>query len=156
MANATKVASGNETMMRDVHQGLLFVADAPSARDVKLLYKHNVQAVVDVAANESPAQLPREFIYCRIPLLDGDGNSPLALKLAVETIVALVRSQTPTVVACSAGMSRSPAIAAAAISLLSAQAPDDCLLQIVHNGPHDVSPRLWAQIKMAALLPSFH
>lgn len=136
-------------MMRDVHEELLFVADAPSARDVKLLYRFNVIAVVDVAANEHPAQLPRELIYCRFPLLDGTGNAPATLKLAVETIVSLMRAKIPTVVACSAGMSRSPAIAAYSIARVTGKSPDNCLLELVESGPHDVSPTLWAAMKRA-------
>jgi protein-tyrosine phosphatase len=136
-------------MIRDVYQGLLFVADAPSARDVKQLYKFNVVAVVDVAANEQPAQLSREFIYCRFPILDGTGNAPSVLKLAVETIMSLVRAEIPTVVACSAGMSRSPAIAAYSIAKITGKSPDACLLELVESGPHDVSPTLWAAMKKA-------
>lgn len=136
-------------MMRDVYQGLLFVADAPSARDAKLLYKFNIIAVVDVAANEQPAQLPREFIYCRFPVLDGSGNAPSVLKLAVETIASLVRDEIPTVVACSAGMSRSPAVAAASLAKITGKLPETCLLEIVETGPHDVSPTLWTAIKRA-------
>lgn len=134
-------------MMRDVYQGLLFVSDAPSARDASVLYQSNVRAVIDVAANEPAAQLPREFIYCRIPLLDGDGNAPPLLSLALASVVSLMRDKIPTAVACSAGMSRSPAIAAAAISVLSGKPADACLLKIVQTGPHDVSPLLWTHVK---------
>ena len=136
-------------MIRDVYQGLLFVGDAPSARDVKLLYNFNILAVVDVAANEQPAQLAREFIYCRFPVLDGTGNAPSVLKLAVETILSLVKAEIPTVVPCSAGMSRSPAIAAYSIAKITGKSPNACLLELVESGPHDVSPTLWAAMKRA-------
>jgi protein-tyrosine phosphatase len=136
-------------MIRDVHRGLLFVAHAPSARDLKQLYKFNIVAVMDVAANEQPAQLARELIYCRFPVLDGTGNAPSVLKLAVETMVSLVNADIPTVVACSAGMSRSPAIAAYSIARITGKSPDACLLELVETGPHDVSPTLWAAMSKA-------
>jgi predicted protein tyrosine phosphatase len=136
-------------VMRDIHKGILYVADAPSIREVKILYDHEIQAVIDVAANELAAQLPREFIYCRFPLIDGDGNRPQLLKIAVTTIVTLLQSNTRTVVACSAGMSRSPAIAAAAVSRLTGEPPDTCLQSITQNGPHDVSPLFWLRVKAA-------
>jgi protein-tyrosine phosphatase len=151
LANAAEIAPGTNNVIRDVYQGLLFVGDAPSVRNPKLLYDHNIQAVVDVAANELPAQLPREFIYFHVPLLDGEGNAPALLSLAISSLVSLVRNEIPTVVACSAGMSRSPAIAAAAISILLSKPADDCLLELVETGPHDVSPPLWTQIKQVLL-----
>jgi hypothetical protein len=47
-------------------------------------------------------------------------------------------------------MSRSPAIAAAAIALVERIDPDEALRRVVSAGPHDVSPGLWADIKKLA------
>lgn len=139
--------------MRSVFKDLMFVGDATEARDARLLFDHEIAAVVDVAANEMAAQLPREIIYCRFPLLDSDGNLPEVLRLTVETIVGLIRSKQRTLVACSAGMSRSPAVASMAVSLLTGVAAEDCLRTTVQTGPHDVSPLLWKRIREALSTP---
>jgi protein-tyrosine phosphatase len=85
--------------------------------------------------------------YCRFPLVDGDENSEELLKLAIESTASLIRCGIRTVVTCSAGMSRSPAIAAAALSLNLKRSPDECLLEIASKYPHDVSPALWQSVK---------
>ena len=51
-----------------------------------------------------------------------------------------------TLVACSAGMSRSPALAAAAIARVESRDPNECLMECVEGGPADVSPLLWRDV----------
>jgi protein-tyrosine phosphatase len=134
-------------LIRAVHSNLLHVGNALDARDLKLLYDNGIRAVVDLAINELPAQLRRELVYCRFPLNDGDGNSDASITLAIRTIASLIRNQTPTLVACSAGMSRAPSIAAASISLVTGRDPDECLMKLITDTPNDVSPILWAHVK---------
>lgn len=134
-------------MIRAVHSNLLHVGNALDARDLRLLYDNGIRAVVDLAINEPPAQLGRELVYCRFPLNDGDGNSNALITLAIRTIASLIRHQTPTLVACSAGMSRAPSIAAGSISLLTGRDTDECLMQLITDAPNDVSPILWAHVK---------
>jgi hypothetical protein len=57
-------------------------------------------------------------VYLRFPLLDGAGNPPWLLRLAVEAVVSLLRAGVPALVFCSAGMSRTPAIAEGAVARL--------------------------------------
>ena len=87
------------------------------------------------------------MIYCRIPLIDGDGNPIVILEMAVGCVVMLLKKDIRTVVACGAGMSRSPAITAAAMAIVTRNSPDDCLTAIATNGPHDVSPILWTHVR---------
>jgi len=117
------------------------------ARDLRLLYDTGIRAVVDLAINEAPAQLGRELIYCRFPINDGDGNPDWLLAIAIRTIAAMIRNEIQTVVACSAGMSRAPTVAAASIALLTNRDPDECLIEIITDAPNDVSPILWKHIK---------
>ena len=117
------------------------------ARDLRLLYDNRIAAVVDLAVNEPSAQLARDRIYCRIPIIDGDGNSNAIIETAVRCVVTLIEKELRTLIACSACMSRSPAIAAAAIALVTKQLPDDCLTAIIPGAPHDVSPTLWSVVK---------
>ena len=134
-------------LIREIHPDRLFIGNAMDARDLSQLYDNQIAAVVDLAINEPPAQLAREMIYCRIPIIDGDGNSNAILETAVRCVVTLLRTNIRTLVACSAGMSRSPAIAAAAIAIVTQRPPNECLTAITTDGPHDVSPILWSGVK---------
>ena len=46
-------------------------------------------------------------------------------------------------------MSRAPSIASAALAIETSRDADECLAEIAADGPHDVSPVLWADIKRA-------
>src|SRR5688572_12689172 len=86
----------------------LWLGHAGDARDLRTVLEAGILAVVDLALNEPPAAVTRELVYCRFPLVDGPGNPPWLLRAAVETVAGLVRSDTPTLVYCGAGMSRTP------------------------------------------------
>jgi hypothetical protein len=79
-------------------------------------------------------------MYCRFPIVDGIGNNRTQLRLAIDTLETLLRAEVPTFVYCSAGMSRSPAVAAAAISRIARQPLIDCLTRITAGHAHDVAP----------------
>ena len=134
-------------MIREIHADLLFIGNAMDARDLRLLYDHRIAAVVDLAVNEPPAQLARDMIYCRIPLVDGDGNTNAVIDTAIRSATALVQNRVRTLIACSAGMSRAPSIGAAVVALLTERTPDDCLVDIIASAPNDVSPVLWSRVK---------
>jgi len=88
------------------------------------------------------------MVYCRIPIMDGDGNSHAIIEAAIRCVVTLVQRDFRTLVACSAGMSRSLVIAAAALALVTIQTPADCLRAIVTGGSHDISPPLWSTVQI--------
>ncbi|MBN1908223.1 MAG: dual specificity protein phosphatase family protein [Pirellulales bacterium] len=106
-----------------------------------------VAAMVDLATEISPPPVLRSMVYLRFPIHDGDGNRPELLRLAVQTVTALIRDRTPTLVFCAAGMSRSPAVTAHAMALAEGRNPKECLRQIVAGRPHDVSPVLWQALE---------
>jgi protein-tyrosine phosphatase len=135
--------------MRKIPDLPLWLGNANGARNFAQLFESEIAAIVDLAMEEQPQAPPRELIWLRYPLVDGAGNAPSRLRAAVAAIVQLVQEGVPTLVACSAGMSRAPAIAAAAVASLRDQSPDDCLGKIVAGQPHDVSPQLWGDIKQA-------
>jgi protein-tyrosine phosphatase len=103
-------------------------------------------ALVDLALNEPPLFVPRDLVYCRFPLLDGPDTPPWVVQSAIETVCSLAHRGVATLVFCSAGMSRSPAILAAAISLLTGRCAEECLSEVAHSGPADVDPGLWQEI----------
>lgn len=133
--------------MREVTPGLVWIGNARDARDVAGILAIEITAVVDLAMEEPPCHFPREIIYCRFPLLDGEGNSPSLLRTAVQTIASLIQSRTPTLVACSGGMSRSPALTAAALAHANRESADEWLRKIAATGPYGVAPALWNDLR---------
>jgi len=105
-----------------------------------------MHSIVQVAITELPLQPPCEFIYCRIPLLDG-GNDPGILQLAIGCVATLIQQRIPTLVCCAAGMSRSPAITAAAIAMTENLDLNECLKRVTKFRVGDVSPGLWEDVR---------
>jgi protein-tyrosine phosphatase len=138
--------------MNRVQPHALWIGHAGDARDVRQLMDADVKAVVQVAAEEPPLALPRELIYCRFPLIDGQGNRPELLYLAVSVVASLIKLRVPTLVCCGMGESRSPAVAAAALAMVHQEPCEDWLPRVVEHHASDVSPGLWGEV--VGLLPS--
>ncbi|MFG0334056.1 MAG: hypothetical protein ACF8TS_11895, partial [Maioricimonas sp. JB049] len=98
--------------MREVILKRLWVGHTREARDVRDVLARGVDVVVDLALEEPPLQYPRDIVYCRFPLVDGEGNNPTLLRAAVDVTERFVTAGTPTLIVCGMGMSRSAAIAA--------------------------------------------
>jgi hypothetical protein len=130
----------------------LWVGHAGEERDFRAIFDAGVRALVDLAVEETPGHPPHELIFCRFPLVDGAGNDLKILALAIRTAAALLRSQVPTLVGCGAGVSRAPAIAAAALALVSDEPPAQCLQRVAAHHSCDVSPGLWEDV--TSLLPA--
>jgi len=135
--------------MREVITKRLWVGHTREARDVRDVLGRGVDVVVDLALEEPPLQYPRDIVYCRFPLVDGEGNTPTVLRAAVDVTERFVRDGTPTLIVCGLGMSRSAAIAAMVLARFESIAPDDALTRVTSTGPHDVAPDLWHEVKTA-------
>jgi len=135
-----------EAGVREVISERLCIGNAIDAQDVTGVLNRGIVAIVDLAIEEPPILFPRDVVYCRFPLIDGAGNQPAVLRAAIQTVSNFVTSETPTLVACSAGMSRSPAIVAAAMATTEEIALADALERLAAGQPHDVSPGLLADI----------
>lgn len=133
--------------MREIIQSRLWIGNAADVRDARRLNDFGVEAVVDLAYEEPLAQLTRGMLYCRFPILDGEGNRTSLLSMAVETTAAFIRHRTATLVGCGAGMSRSPAVAAVALAVVRRVSPEACLLELTAAHPHDISPQLWNDLR---------
>jgi protein-tyrosine phosphatase len=127
----------------------LWLGHAGDGRDLRAIFAAGIRARVEVAAEEAPAPTPRDLIACRFPLVDGDGNDPAVIALALYTLAGLLKQKIPTLVCCGAGMSRSPALAAGSLALLAGEHPEDCLRHVVSHRPADVVPALWHEIVVA-------
>jgi protein-tyrosine phosphatase len=139
--------------MHEISPFPLWIGHAGDGRDNVQLSEFGVEAVVQLAIEEPPLDPLREMVYCRVPLLDGVGNPPGRLLLAVRTVTELIRGNVQTLVCCGNGLSRSPVIAAAALALIHREPPDDWLRRVVALNPSDVSPGFWDEV--VALFPEW-
>jgi protein-tyrosine phosphatase len=133
--------------MRRIGELSLFIGHAGDLRDLRAIHAAEIAAVVDLAANEPPAALTRDLAYCRLPLIDGPGNPGWLLWTAVTLVTDFVRESVPSLVCCSGGMSRSPAVAAAAIARVQSITLHAALELVAAGGAIDVSPGLWHDVE---------
>lgn len=105
-----------------------------------------IEAVVELADSEPFATLPRGLIRLRFPISDDGENRPEWLRSAIFAIADLIREEIPTLVACSAGMSRSALLTSAAIASATDQPFAEILRQVTSHGPVDLSPGLLDQV----------
>lgn len=133
--------------MREIISGQLWTGNLGDVRDLAGLLDVGIEAVVDLALEEHTPSLVRDLIYCRFPLLDGAGNVRTVLRAAIDTTARLICLGVPTLVFCGAGMSRSPAIAAAAWAIAAKRPLDECLQQIASMRSMDLSPALWNDVE---------
>lgn len=131
--------------MLEIHPDLLWVGSRGDIREPRLLFKIGVEAVVDIAREEEPLALPRELIVCRFPLVDGEGNDSSMLMQAVQITVDLLVNGRPTLVACSAGRSRSPTIAAFALAAYLRQKPESIVSQLSKE-TFTINGQLWRDV----------
>ena len=129
--------------MVQVRPYLLWLGHAGDGRDVQKLADVGIEAVVQLAAEESPVKLLRDMLAFRIPLVDGSGNHLVRLRLAVQIVVQLLKGRVPTLVCCGAGASRSPAIVACALAVSEERRPNECLQLVQSLRDTDVTPGLW-------------
>ncbi len=129
--------------MRRIADLPLWIGTALDARDLRGIHDTGIEAVVDLAMDEPPAHPPRELVYLRFPLVDNEGNPAWLLRAAIEALTGLLKADVPTLVACSAGASRSPAIAAIALARWKGFSPEEALKR---TGPGDVSVALWRDL----------
>ncbi|TMQ31641.1 MAG: dual specificity protein phosphatase family protein [Planctomycetota bacterium] len=132
--------------MNQIKPHPLWVGHAGDGQALRQLFADGIKAVVHLAAEEPPLQLPRELIYYRFPLVDGPGNDADLLQLAFGSVAGLLKKEIPTLICCGGGMSRSPVVAAAALAMVAPAALEDCLKKVADYHRTDVSPGLWAEV----------
>lgn len=135
--------------MRQVPGRALWLGNAGDLRDARAVLAAGIAAVVELADSEPFAALPRELIRCRLPLADGGDNPPWLVRLAVESVAALLRASVPVLVCCSAGMSRSVGVAAAGVALAEGRSLAESLSVVIGSGPADVLPGLLVQVQQS-------
>ena len=136
-----------QNLMREILPGQLWLGNTGDASDYSSIYESGIVAIIDLALENMPPALARSLVYCRFPIIDGGQGSQEVLQTAIETVISLFRKEMPTLVVCGAGMSRSPAVVAAALSIINGENPDDWLRHVVSGHPHDISPQLWKDVR---------
>jgi protein-tyrosine phosphatase len=124
----------------------LWLGHAGDGRDYPAAHREGIRALVQLAAEEPPDSPPRDFLYSRFPIMDGHANDCDVLILAVNFVADLLRLEVPTLLYCSAGLSRSPALAAVALALHTDRGLDACLRKVAQCRRVDVSPGLWSYL----------
>ena len=140
--------------MRHISPHALWLGHAGDGEDFRSIFDAGIKAVVQLAAEEAALQLPRQLIYCRFPVIDGPGNRWKLLHLATTTVANLLEKRIAVLVCCGGGMSRSPAIAAAALATAYHLSPDECLKKIAEHHSIDVVPALWNDVKSCLDAPN--
>lgn len=135
--------------MHKIADYALWIGTAADARNARAILDHEIRAVLQLAYEEPPVHTSRDVLLVRIPLIDGAANEEPLLTLAITVLANLIREEIPTVVCCGGGMSRSPAIAAAALAVTERVSLDECLRHVTANYPADVSTTFWAQVRAA-------
>jgi protein-tyrosine phosphatase len=133
--------------MNQIQPYKLWVGHAGDGRDIHEVFNRGIKAIVQLAMEEPPLQPPRELVCLRFPLMDGSGNDPAILQLAIQCVTTLVQQGIPTLVCCGGGMSRSPAIVAAALAMVENTDMEQSVRRVIQSHPADVSPGLWDEIR---------
>jgi hypothetical protein len=139
--------------MRQVPGRTLWIGHVGDTRLPRSLLDVGIAAVIELAENEPLAVLPRELIRCRFPLNDDGGNPPWLVRLAMESVAALLGAGVPTLVCCGCGMNRSVCLAAGGLAQAEARPLRDTLAEVAGSGPTDVSPALLAQVQAILTAP---
>ena len=103
--------------MHQIKPHPIWIGHAGDGCDFKTIFAEEIRAIVQLAAEEPPVQAPKDLVLFRFPLLDAAGNDPDLLHLAITSVAASLKMKIPAWVCCGAGISRSPAIVAAALTL---------------------------------------
>lgn len=125
----------------------VWIGSDRDGRAFRELFDLGIRAVVQVAIEEPAILIPRELLYLRFPLIDGSGNDADWLRLALHSIKTLIQREIPTLVCCSAGMSRSPALVGAVLMSQRGMGFEESVRFVTQNGPADLSGAFLTDLK---------
>jgi hypothetical protein len=133
--------------MQQITPFSLWIGTVGDLRDIHRLHDLGIRAVVQLAYEETSVVLPRDFITCRFPLLDGADNDADLLRLAIVSLTQLLEQKFATLVCCQAGLSRSPAIASAALARFTGEPFVECAGKVAAIRHCSIHPALLAQLQ---------
>lgn len=115
--------------MNEVANGL-FLGTLEDAGNSSLLDEQGISAIVSLTYTEPEDGFPEDKTVSRWPMMDGPQNSREQFEQAVAVVEAHLDQETGVLVHCSAGASRSPAVAATALALYSRLELEEAFKQI--------------------------
>ena len=102
--------------MDEVADGL-FVGTLEDASDKELIHKHNIVNIVSLTHGEPDGGFSSALSVENVPMKDGPRNDQQKFDRAVTNVLSCLKTGDNLLVHCSAGASRSPAVAATALAL---------------------------------------
>jgi len=132
--------------MDEVGTGI-FVGTEADASDESLLEAHGIDAVVSLTHNE-----PETGDITRVdaPMVDGPQNSYQSFADALQSVLTSRDDGQRVLIHCAAGSSRSPSVAATAITCLTANTLNESFNQVLERrpetDPHDALIRQAAKV----------
>ena len=124
----------------------LWIGNQGDIRKPQGLFDAGIEAVVELADNETFAGLPREIVRCRFPLSDSGDNPAWLLRMTIRTVASFLENNVRVLVCCSGGMNRSICVSAAGVAVADRIPLNQALLAVTQSGPADVSPRLLEEV----------
>ncbi len=132
--------------MLNIPNSDIWLGNTSDLRDIRSVLKHGVTAIIDLAIEDPLPTIPRATTYCRFMITDDGENNPANIHAAILAASAFVSGGHVAAICCSAGLSRSPSIAAATMSYISGDSPT-ATLELVSAVKHiDVNPAFWNQV----------
>lgn len=119
------------------------IGNCVEAHDVELLRRHGFGSVLSLDGTLSPpdARLLGVDQVRAFDLIDGAGNQPGALALAVEALEALLRSHPPVLVHCHAGRSRSVVVVAGFLARSLGIGPAAAIARVAEKRVVSITPQ---------------
>ncbi|WP_435066648.1 dual specificity protein phosphatase family protein [Haloplanus sp. C73] len=130
--------------MDEVADGL-FVGTVEDAGDEALIRDHGIAAVLSLTHSDPDGGFPPGLAVTDVPMMDGPRNDQRQFDRAVSHVLSHLGTGDTLLVHCSAGASRSPAVAATALALYDELDLDTAFEQVANRRsavePHDAIVR---------------
>ncbi|WP_394327076.1 dual specificity protein phosphatase family protein [Halopenitus malekzadehii] len=95
----------------------LYVGSIDDAGDQSRLAEHRISVIISLTFAEPETGFPPDVTVVRLPMMDGPQNDHQTFVRAVNETLTRWEAENRVLVHCSAGASRSPAVAATVVSL---------------------------------------
>lgn len=135
--------------MDEVASGL-FVGTVVDAGNESVLRERGVTAIVSLTHCEPESGFPSDVTVVDVPMMDGPQNEQSTFRRAVTEVLFRLDADDGVLVHCSAGASRSPAVAATTLALQRDIGLDEAFRQVSERrpvvDPHDALVRQAARV----------
>lgn len=121
--------------MNEVADGI-FVGAESDASDESLLNRHSIDIVISLTHSQPDTG---DITRIDVPMRDGPQNSEETFSNAVDKVMQQYQNDQSILIHCSAGSSRSPSVAATAITSLTGNTLTEAFNQVIERRP-DTDP----------------